>query len=144
MVYAEVDPETWLLDASVRRPGLCVKFRGSEWHNGDYEGAEGVLVGVMQVGSDYTTTAQVHVTHSPRPDLPAEASSVPIFNLVPIPAGSTGELAIALDGELKGQKVKIMESDGDQLVITPADEVGGYTSARSEQLCKWVASWDAR
>lgn len=136
-----------MLDAAVRRPGLCVRLKprvggGFEWHNGDYDGAEGVLLAVMQVSSDYTTTAQIYVTHSPRPELPLEASSVPIFHLAPIPPASKGQLAIALDGELKGQKVTIMESDGDQLVISPADEVGGkIISARSGQLCKWVANW---
>lgn len=149
-MHSEADQETWLLDASVKRPGLCVKLRPRpdgdfEWHNGDYDGAEGVLVGVMQVGSDYTSTAQVYITSSPRADLPVEVSAVPIYHLAPIPPGGKGQLAIALDGELKGQKVVIMDSDGDQLVITPSDEVGGkIASARSGQLCKWVASWDAR
>ena len=146
----EADQETWLLDVSIRRPGLCVKLKpriggGFDWHNGDYDGAEGVLVGMMQLGSEYTSTAQVYITSSPNPELPSEASAVPIFHLAPIPPGAKGHLAIALDGELKGQKVLIMESDGDQLVITPADEVGGkIASARSGQLCKWVASWDTR
>lgn len=150
MSSAEADQDTWLLDAAVRRPGLCVKFKPRsvsgefEWHDGDYDGAEGVLIGVMQVGTDYLTTAQVHITQLPRPDLPAEVSSVPIFNLAPIPPGSKDQLAVALDGELRGQKVKIMESDGDQLIITSAEEVGGkITSARSGQLCKWVASWQS-
>ena len=67
---------------------------------------------------------------------------MPTKFLVPVTPDSKGDVAVALDGELRGQKVLVIEIDGDQLVIRPEDEeAGAISSARSTQFCKWVRQW---
>lgn len=140
LVIVEVDQETWLLDADIRQPGLCVIIQpradsGEHWHDGAYDNAEGVLIRVLQVGSNYTTTAQVRVKDPPRSDLPQEIT-IPVYFLLPALPITNSE-AIVLHGDLKGRQVNVVAYEDDELAIAVAG--GKIESAKKETLCKWTS-----
>ena len=146
----------WLLDSDLAEKvsGIMVEVRGSfasggaaGWHNGDYEGKQGVVLSVFNTNNDtFDSTARVRFFQPVDPLQPI--LPVPVTYLWPVHPENKGDDVIILSGgQAKGQEAKVeavesrntmvlttketflvIDSHPDRLVrIRQVDEVGNFT-----------------
>lgn len=110
---------------------------GDQWYDGQYDGSEGFVESLFKVGGDHTNTATIHFTHTTREWTLPTAPAIPVFHLMPV-APNSGEIAIALTGKYRGQRVKVMEGESSASRVYVETEDGALDEVPKKDLCKWV------
>ncbi|KAH9946425.1 transcription elongation factor Spt5 [Epithele typhae] len=122
----EVSP-TWLLDPDLKDKvnGMFVEVKGSfgadGWHNGDYEGKQGVVLSVLATGNDtFESTARVRFLDPV--DRLQPILAVPVHLLSPIHPEKQGEEVVILAGNNKGLEARVedVESSSSMVLTTKA------------------------
>lgn len=123
----------WLLNPVIsNKSGMAVVIAGSSgghqdvgWHNGDYEGAHGVILSVFNTGSmSFSSTARVKILE-PREGAPT-VFAIPIKYLSPVRPSVFGQKALILDEECIGE-VAIIREEG-------SSEGGWFVSVRNNHF----------
>lgn len=121
-------PARWLLDPDiVSKRGMVVEVKGSfgtaeqtKWHNGDYEGMQGVVLSVFDTHNEhFQRTARVRFEKSLDPTQSYQA--VPVDFLWPVhPDKLDEEVMILPPARHKGQEAKVhmVEHGGDMVITT--------------------------
>ncbi|KAH8104706.1 hypothetical protein BXZ70DRAFT_610545 [Cristinia sonorae] len=114
----------WLLLPLARTNGITVEIKHSfpenenpGWNNGDFEGLQGVVLSVLNLGDGLArSTATVRLANPPDED--HRDYPIPVDCLWPVPPSKAGELAIILVGQFCGQVAKLrqLEEEGVWLV----------------------------
>ncbi|KAI0643128.1 hypothetical protein C8Q79DRAFT_208538 [Trametes meyenii] len=98
------------------RPGVA-------WHRGDYEGARGIVLSVLNTGADnesFPSTARVKFLkplHSSRDTL-----TVPAALLWPIQPDAEQQEALIISGQHKGHTAKLLEEVSEGCWLFPTEE----------------------
>jgi transcription elongation factor SPT5 len=130
----------WLVDPAYapHKIGMMVKLRGTrgdsanleEWDNGQYEGKEGKVLGVLDTMSDFiprTATLQMDA---------GDSITVPIVYLVPVPPTQVRNKVVALDGRYKGKVVTVRDMMLDSCLVTDDDSM--YDDLTHDRMCLHV------
>lgn len=110
--------DDWLLDPAVaRHAGLFVTVHGSVkngsdngWHDGAYEGAQGIVLSVFNTGPDnamFPSTARVRFQRPLDPG--ADVLVVPISYLWPVSPDAVGQDAVVIAGQCIGAIARVRE-----------------------------------
>lgn len=96
---------------------MLVEVRGSRefrpgvsWHGGDYEGARGVVLSVLNTGAEnesFPSTARVKFTKPLDPSF--DTVAVPVSLLRPVLPDSVEQRALIVGGASKGHAAKLLE-----------------------------------
>lgn len=120
-VSAEVSPK-WLLEPEFadKVHGIVVEvkasFGSSGWHNGDYEGKQGVVLSLFNTGNDtFDSTARVRFDDPI--DVLQPILAVPVQFLVPVHPENKGEDVLVLAGSSKGQLARVEAVESRSLMV---------------------------
>ncbi|KAI0770488.1 hypothetical protein C8Q74DRAFT_905673 [Fomes fomentarius] len=111
-------PDDWLLDPAVaRHAGLIVTVHGSVkngsdngWHDGAYEGTEGIVLSVFNTGPNNTmfpSTARVRFQRLRDPGV--DVVVVPVSYLRPVSPNAVGQDAVIIGGRCIGEIARVRE-----------------------------------
>ncbi|KZT11900.1 uncharacterized protein LAESUDRAFT_808837 [Laetiporus sulphureus 93-53] len=110
----------WLLDRVVStQKGMLVELRGTNsgktgdgWYHGQYEGAQGMILSVLNTGhTSFASTARVKLLDLS--DSPQEVFTVPVSYLWPVEPTEPGQRALMLHGDQKGSVAIVREEESD-------------------------------
>ena len=110
--------EDWLLDPVFSsQAGLVISIHGSArtlascgWHDGDYEGAHGLVLSVFNTrrgNTGFASTARVRMLAPLSPEV--HTFAVPVSYLRPVPPDDVGQSALIVSGGHKGHVAKLRE-----------------------------------
>ncbi|PCH36846.1 hypothetical protein WOLCODRAFT_127725 [Wolfiporia cocos MD-104 SS10] len=120
-------PARWLLDPDfVTKKGMVVEVRESfganGWHNGDYEGKDGVVLSVFDTHNE-TFAAMARVRFREPLVADQDVLTVPVELLRPVHPSDKDENVMILHGQHKGERAKVNVVEASLMVVTTADFV---------------------
>ena len=99
-----------------------------------YEGKQGIVMGVFESGRNFTNTAQVKLD-----GITQELSQIPIEYLRPIPPSKVSDTVYGLHGDYKGKLMEILDYAREKCIVRiMQSEDEPIRDYHTNQLCKWV------